>query len=154
MFGIDSSELFVIGLVALLVIGPSRLPMAMKTVGKWVAKGRAMTRHVRTGFDTMIREAELEEMQKAWAKHNEAIMKATASQPASFPELTTAETTPDVPALPESAAVMAEPPAKAAAAAEAPAQAEAPAGAAAESAAKAPPRKRAPRTRKKASDDA
>jgi sec-independent protein translocase protein TatB len=152
MFGIDSSELFVIGLVALLVIGPSRLPMAMKTVGKWVAKGRAMTRHVRTGFDTMIREAELEEMQKAWAKHNEAIMKATASQPAAFPELTTAKTAPDVPALPESAAVMAEPPAKAAAAPAA--QAEAPAGAAAEPAAKAPPPKRASRTRKKASDDA
>ena len=79
MFGIDSSELFVIGLVALLVIGPARLPMAMKSIGQWVAKGRAMTRHVRTGFDAMVREAELEEMQKSWAKHNEAIMKATSA---------------------------------------------------------------------------
>ncbi len=84
MFGIDSSELFVIGLVALLVIGPQRLPLAMRTVGQWVAKGRAMTRHVRSGFDAMIREAELEEMQKAWAKQNEAIMKATEMDPTAF----------------------------------------------------------------------
>jgi len=84
MFGIDSSELFVIGLVALLVIGPSRLPMAMRTIGQWVAKGRAVTRHVRTGFDAMVREAELEEMQKVWAKHNEAIMKATALNPSAL----------------------------------------------------------------------
>ncbi|PZN95186.1 MAG: twin-arginine translocase subunit TatB [Alphaproteobacteria bacterium] len=78
MFGIDSSELAVIALVALLVIGPKDLPRVMRQVGQWLAKGRAMTRHVRSGFDTMMREAELEEMQKAWAAQNEAIMKATA----------------------------------------------------------------------------
>lgn len=78
MFGIDSSELAVIALVALLVIGPKDLPRVMRMVGNWIAKGRAMTRHVRAGFDTMMREAELEEMQKAWAAQNEAIMKATS----------------------------------------------------------------------------
>lgn len=78
MFGIDSSELAVIALVALLVIGPKDLPRVMRMVGNWVAKGRAMSRHVRAGFDTMMREAEMEEMQKAWAAQNEAIMKATA----------------------------------------------------------------------------
>ncbi len=77
MFGIDSSELAVIALVALLVIGPKDLPRVMRMVGTWVAKGRAMSRHVRAGFDTMMREAELEEMQKAWAAQNDAIMKAT-----------------------------------------------------------------------------
>ncbi len=78
MFGIDSSELVVVALVALLVIGPKDLPRVMRQVGQWLAKGRAMTRHVRAGFDTMMREAELEDMQKAWAAQNEAIMKATA----------------------------------------------------------------------------
>jgi sec-independent protein translocase protein TatB len=78
MFGIDSSELAIIALVALLVIGPKDLPRVMRMVGNWIAKGRAMSRHVRAGFDTMMREAELEEMQKAWAAQNEAIMKATA----------------------------------------------------------------------------
>jgi sec-independent protein translocase protein TatB len=78
VFGIDSSELAIIALVALLVIGPKDLPRVMRLVGNWIAKGRAMSRHVRAGFDTMMREAELEEMQKAWAAQNEAIMKATA----------------------------------------------------------------------------
>jgi sec-independent protein translocase protein TatB len=78
VFGIDSSELAIIALVALLVIGPKDLPRVMRMVGQWMAKGRAMSRHVRAGFDTMMREAELDEMQKAWAAQNEAIMKATA----------------------------------------------------------------------------
>ncbi len=101
MFGIDSSELFIIGLVALLVIGPQRLPLAMRVVGQWVSKGRAMTRHVRNGFDAMVREAELDEMQKAWAKQNEAIMKATEMDPTAFmdpgnplPEIAAPETSP------------------------------------------------------------
>ena len=83
MFGIESSELFIIGLVALLVIGPKDLPRVMRYVGNWLAKGRAMSRHVRAGFDTMMREAELEDMQKQWAAQNDAIMKATA-----LPDLT------------------------------------------------------------------
>lgn len=87
MFGIDSSELAVIALVALLVIGPKDLPRVMRMVGQWMSKGRAMTRHVRAGFDTMMREAELEDMQKQWAAQNEAIMKATA-----LPDLTIADT--------------------------------------------------------------
>lgn len=78
MFGIESSELAVIAVVALLVIGPKDLPRVMRMVGTWMAKGRAMTRHVRAGFDTMMREAELEEMQKVWAQQNDAIMKATS----------------------------------------------------------------------------
>ncbi|KPF80418.1 hypothetical protein IP88_00420 [alpha proteobacterium AAP81b] len=78
MFGIDSSEFVVVALVALLVIGPKDLPRVMREVGRWVAKGRAMTRHVRSGFDEMMRQAELEEMQKVWAAQNEAIMKASA----------------------------------------------------------------------------
>jgi sec-independent protein translocase protein TatB len=77
MFGIDSSELAIIALVALLVIGPKDLPRVMRQVGQWIAKGRAMTRHVRAGFDTMMRESELAEMQAQWAAQNEAIMKAT-----------------------------------------------------------------------------
>ena len=78
MFGIDSQELLVIGLVALVVIGPKDLPRVMRLVGQWVAKGRAMTRHVRAGFDEMMRQAELDEMQKQWAAQNDAIMQATA----------------------------------------------------------------------------
>ena len=77
MFGIDSAEFLVIAVVALVVIGPKDLPRVMRVVGGWVGKGRAMSRHLRSGFDTIMREAELEEMQKQWAKQNADIMAAT-----------------------------------------------------------------------------
>jgi sec-independent protein translocase protein TatB len=95
MFGIDSSELAIVALVALLVIGPKDLPRVMRYVGNWLAKGRAMSRHVRAGFDTMMREAEMEELQKQWAAQNEAIMKATALPDLSVPDYTAA-LTPDL----------------------------------------------------------
>ena len=98
MFGIDSSELAVVALVALLVIGPKDLPRVMRMVGTWVAKGRAMSRHVRAGFDTMMREAELEEMQKAWAAQNDAIMKATSVANPFTETLTLPAQTPPAPA--------------------------------------------------------
>jgi sec-independent protein translocase protein TatB len=79
VFDIGYSELLLIAVVALVVIGPKDLPRVMRMVGGWVGKGRAMTRHVRAGFDTMMREAELDEMQKQWAKQNEEIMRATPS---------------------------------------------------------------------------
>ena len=87
MFGIESSELAVIALVALLVIGPKDLPRVMRWLGQWIGKGRAMSRHLRTGFDAMMREAEMEEMQKLWASQNEAIMKATALPENMLPDL-------------------------------------------------------------------
>lgn len=77
MFGLDGSELAVIAVVALVVIGPKDLPRVMRMVGQWVAKARGMSRHVRAGFDTMMREAELEEMQKQWDAQNAAIIAAT-----------------------------------------------------------------------------
>jgi sec-independent protein translocase protein TatB len=86
MFGIDSLEVMVIALVALLVIGPKDLPKAMRWVGQWVGKARAMSRHLRTGFDSMMRESELEEMQKLWAQQNDAIMKATALPANALPD--------------------------------------------------------------------
>lgn len=84
MFGIDGSEFVLIAVVALVVIGPKDLPRVMRMVGQWVGKARAMSRHVRSGFDTMMREAELEEMQKQWDAQNAAIIAAT-SGPAMTP---------------------------------------------------------------------
>ena len=74
MFDIGYSELLLIGIVALVVIGPKDLPRVLRQVGQWVGKGRAMARHFRTGIDTMIRESELDEMNKQWAAQNAAIM--------------------------------------------------------------------------------
>lgn len=74
MFGIDSTELLIIVIVAVVVIGPKDLPRALYKVGKVVGQARAMARHFRTGLDAMIREAELEELQKQWDRENARIM--------------------------------------------------------------------------------
>ena len=75
MFDIAPVELLVVGLVALVVIGPKDLPRVMRTVGNWVGRARGMARHFRSGIDTMIREAELDEMEKKWKAENERIMR-------------------------------------------------------------------------------
>lgn len=83
MFGIDSGELLIIAVVALVVIGPKDLPRVMRTVGNWVGKAKGMARHFRSGIDTMMREAELEEMEKKWKSENERIMREHPSAPPS-----------------------------------------------------------------------
>ena len=75
MFDIGYAEILVIAVVALVVIGPKDLPRVMRTVGQWVGRARGMARHFRSGVDTMIREAELEEMEKKWRDENERIMR-------------------------------------------------------------------------------
>ena len=75
MFGIDSGELLIIAVVALVVIGPKDLPRAMRAIGNFVGRARGMARHFRSGIDTMIREAELEDMEKQWQENNERIMR-------------------------------------------------------------------------------
>ncbi len=80
MFGVDSSEFLLIAIVALVVIGPKDLPKAMRVVGYWIGKARGVSRSFRQGFDNMVREAELEEMEKRWAAENARIM---AEHPAS-----------------------------------------------------------------------
>jgi sec-independent protein translocase protein TatB len=75
MFDIGYSELLLIAVVALVVIGPKDLPRVMRVVGQWVGRARGMARHFRSGIDTMMREAELEEMEKKWREENERILK-------------------------------------------------------------------------------
>ena len=75
MFDVAPTELLLVVVVALVVIGPKDLPKAMRFVGKWVGKARGMARHFRSGLDTMMREAELEELEKQWREQNDAIMR-------------------------------------------------------------------------------
>jgi len=82
VFGIDSGELLIIALVALVVIGPKDLPRAMRTIGQFMGRARGMARHFRSGIDTMIREAELEDMEKQWKENNERIMREHPGSPA------------------------------------------------------------------------
>ncbi|WP_448661135.1 Sec-independent protein translocase protein TatB [Sphingomonas sp. CJ20] len=75
MLDVAPTELLLVAVVALLVIGPKDLPRAMRFVGKWVGKARGVARQFRSGIDTMIRESELAEMEKQWAAENERIMR-------------------------------------------------------------------------------
>ena len=78
MFDIGALELLVIVIVAVLVIGPKDMPLAMRTAGRWIGKVRKVSSHFRTGIDAMVREAELEDMEKKWKERNEEIMRATS----------------------------------------------------------------------------
>lgn len=92
MFEIGGTELLLVAIVALLVIGPKDLPNALRTLGRYTGKARAMTRHLRAGFDEMMRQAEMEEMEKQWAEHNRRIMAETATAEAPVAQATAAET--------------------------------------------------------------
>lgn len=65
MFDIAWSELGVIAVVALIVIGPKDLPKVLRSIGQWTAKARAMAREFQSGIDDMVRETELDELRKA-----------------------------------------------------------------------------------------
>lgn len=79
MFDLGFSEILVIIIVAVLVIGPKDMPQAMRTAGRWIGKVRKVSAHFRTGIDAMVREAELEDMEKKWKAQNEEIMRRSAA---------------------------------------------------------------------------
>jgi len=83
MFDIGATELLLIIIVAVIVIGPKDMPMALRTAGRWIGKMRRVSGHLRSGLDAMVREAELEDMQKEWDKRNADIM---AKHPSADPE--------------------------------------------------------------------
>ena len=47
MFGVDFSEIALISLIALVVLGPAKLPQVVQTIGKWVGRARVMARQFR-----------------------------------------------------------------------------------------------------------
>ena len=74
MFGVDSFELLIVAVLALLFIGPKELPRVMLQIGRWVGKVRGYARHFTAGIENVVREAELEEMEKKWREENQRIL--------------------------------------------------------------------------------
>ena len=74
MFDVDASEFLVVVIVAIIAIGPKDLPVALRTAGRFIGKMRKISGHFRTGMETMIREAEMEEMEKKWQEQNRKVM--------------------------------------------------------------------------------
>lgn len=108
--GIGFSELLLLGLAALIIVGPKDLPMMMRRIGQFVGKGRAMAREFQAAFEDIARQSELDELRKEIedlkrentmkeaqddlaafeADVNSAVMeKASASKPAPEPEAKT-----------------------------------------------------------------
>lgn len=61
MFDIGFIELLVCGVIALLVLGPERLPVAARATGRWIGKARRMTRHFTNELDRQLKADELRE---------------------------------------------------------------------------------------------
>ena len=64
MFDLGWSELAVIALIALIVVGPKELPQILRTAAHWMRKARSMAREFQSSVDDMVREAELDEAKK------------------------------------------------------------------------------------------
>jgi sec-independent protein translocase protein TatB len=64
MFDIGWSELVVIGVVALIAIGPKELPGVLRMVGQWIGKARRMASEFQGHFQEAMREAEMAEVKK------------------------------------------------------------------------------------------
>jgi len=71
LFDIGWSELLLIGVVALVFIGPKDLPRALRVAGYWFRKAQNLSREFQSSVDQMIREAELDEMREQLKKATE-----------------------------------------------------------------------------------
>lgn len=64
MFDIGLPEMLIIGVLALIVVGPKDLPKTIKLVTTWIRKARMMAREFQSGVDEMVRESELGDVKK------------------------------------------------------------------------------------------
>ena len=105
MFEIGIWELVLIMVIALIVIGPERLPGMARNVGRWVGKARGMVRSVKAEID---RELAAEEMQRVLSKQAASVdpfeMIEKAATPASAPTPTDAPAPEQSPSAPAASA--------------------------------------------------
>lgn len=64
MFDVSWSELLIVGIVALIVVGPKDLPRFLNTLGRYAGMVRRQANEFRTVFEQAMREAEMDEIQK------------------------------------------------------------------------------------------
>jgi len=100
-------EYVVIAVVALLVVGPERLPAMLRKLGQMVAKARNMANEFRSSFDEMARQSELDELRKevdALRRGQSNMMPLGADAEAAFRSIRDDLNAPVTPALPSMAA--------------------------------------------------
>ena len=64
MFDVGFSEVVIIAIIALVILGPERLPKVARTIGFWVGKARRMVADVKSDIDREMRESELSDLRK------------------------------------------------------------------------------------------
>lgn len=62
--GLSLEHIVILGIIALVVVGPKDLPLLLRKMGQWTAKLRGLAQEFRTGFDELARQAELDELKK------------------------------------------------------------------------------------------
>ncbi|MBS0383981.1 MAG: twin-arginine translocase subunit TatB [Proteobacteria bacterium] len=62
--GLSFEHIIILGVIALVVVGPKDLPLLLRKMGQWTARLRGMAQEFRTGFDELARQAELDELKK------------------------------------------------------------------------------------------
>jgi sec-independent protein translocase protein TatB len=91
MFDVGFSELIMVGLVALLVIGPEKLPKAARIAGFWLGKARSTIAHVKI---ELKQELHAEEMRQLLQQHSlvEELQQAKAESEAALHDINSAFT--------------------------------------------------------------
>lgn len=64
MFDIGWQELFIVGLITIIVVGPKELPRVLRTATLWIRKIKGMARDFQDGLEDLAREADLDDMKK------------------------------------------------------------------------------------------
>jgi sec-independent protein translocase protein TatB len=77
MFDISWSELLILGVVALIVVGPKELPVLLRTLGKYAGMARKQASEFRSHFDDAMREAEMAELREEMEGVRRDILKST-----------------------------------------------------------------------------
>jgi sec-independent protein translocase protein TatB len=90
MFDIGWSELLVIGVIAIVVVGPKELPRLMRTFGHYTGKLRAMASDFQRQFEDAVRDSEIDEVRKAMqdvhAQASDVNMRGTVDKPLMMPK--------------------------------------------------------------------
>lgn len=84
MFDLTSSKLLILGIVALLVVGPKDFPILLRTIGKYVGMIRKQAAEFRAQFDDAMRDAELQQLKSDVEKLGEETQKAVSEGTESF----------------------------------------------------------------------
>lgn len=103
MFDIGWGELVVIGIVALIAIGPKELPTVLRSMGQWMGKIRRMSAEFQGQFQEALREAEMSDLKRQADDISSSVSSFTNFDPLAATDTSAATASADAPPAPEAA---------------------------------------------------